>query len=158
MPADEVVTRRYSYLALLSGGGLGLITGALFFASLVTDWPEVLVVASRYSLIGIGPLLVGSLVVGIPALKSLNKRQADSRTAALFAAGLSFGLALLVSIIATVVGLPFGAALFTLGVPIVWTMVASGIGLSILSDHRAASIVALCVVATVSVVGAFNIF
>lgn len=157
MSSDEVATGRYSYLALLAGGGLGLITGALVFASLVTDWPDVLAVASRYSLLGLGPLVVGSLILGIPAMRFLNRRQVDGLYAALFTAGLSIAIALLVTMVAAVIGIPFGIGLVSLGVPVIWTMVASGALLATLSAKRTVSIIALCLVVAMSAFGAFNI-
>jgi hypothetical protein len=74
--------RRYSYLGALAGAAGALVIGALCFASLVSTPLNILETAARYTLAGIGPVIGGSLLIGVIGIRWLNRAKARPLAAA----------------------------------------------------------------------------
>ncbi len=146
--------RHYTYLGMLAGAGSALVIGSLYYASLVSAPSRLFEIASRYTLIGLVPVVAGSLVIGVGALRLLNKVNVDALGAAAATFGLSMAVAFVTALVGREFGLPFGLGLLTLGVPIIWCMTLSGVLLAPLSRHRNVSVTLLAGVGAVSVAGA----
>lgn len=154
---SETSGPRYTVLGMSAGAGGGLLTGALVFALVLPPPTDVLRIVSTYTLMGLGPLGAGTVLVGLIALRILNRRRAHPSSAAMVVFALSLGLAVIVAAIAAAFGLDFFLALVGFGIPIIWCMTVAAILLPWLSRHRTASLASLASVLATSVAGLFNL-
>jgi hypothetical protein len=154
---ESATWRRYNYLGALAGAAGALVVGSLYFASVVSTSLNIFETAARYTLAGLGPVLGGSLLIGVIAIRWLNRAEARPLAAAGAAFGLSIAITILTSSVATAFGVPFGVGLLMFGVPIIWCMSLSGLLLAPLSRHSTLSAVLLAGVAVVGAAGALSL-
>lgn len=154
---SESAGPRYTVLGMFAGAGVGLLTGVLFFAFLLPSPTNFVRTVSVYTLMGVGPLAAGTLVVGLIILRVLRGRRLHPFTAAVTIFVISLGIAVLVAAVAAAFGVNFFLALIGFGLPIIWCMTVAAILLSWLSRHRAASVASLASVAATSFAGLFYV-
>ncbi|MFE4468701.1 hypothetical protein ACFRFH_07770 [Leifsonia sp. NPDC056824] len=143
---------RYTALGMFAGAGVGLLTGALFFALLLPS-PDAFRIVSTYTLMGVGPLAAGTLVVGLIILRVLRDRRLHPFSAGVAIFVLSLGIAVLVAAVAPAFGGNFFLALIGFGIPIIWCMTVAAMLLPWLSRHRAVSVASLASLGAVSIAG-----
>lgn len=154
---SERVDPRYTVLGMLAGAGVGLLTGALFFALLLPPPTNTFEIVTRYTLLGLVPLAAGVLIVGLTVLRVIKRRRFHPFTAALTVFALSLGLAIVVAAIATAFGINFFLALTGFGIPVIWCMTIAVMLLPWLSRHRTASLASLVGLAAACIAGLFNL-
>jgi len=155
--SSEKADPHYTLLGMVAGAGVGLLTGALFFALLLPPPTDILRIVSTYTLMGLGPLSAGTLAVGLIVLRVLNRRRAHPFTAAMIVFALSLGLAIIVAVIAGAFGNNIFLALVVFGIPIIWCMTVAVILLPWLSRHHVVSAASLASLVAVSIAGLSNV-